>query len=119
ADAVAEALEHAWRHRTRVMAMDNPAGYLYRVAQSKARTRKQGFLPWASDAELPDVEPGLPGALARLSPMQQQTVWLVHGCGWTCAETAAARRISASAVGTHVSRALEHLRTSLGVVEHG
>ena len=48
-DAVAEALAYAWEHRSRVLAMDRPAGYLYRVAQSRSRRRKQGLLPWTAD----------------------------------------------------------------------
>ena len=60
ADAEAEAFAYAWQHRDRVMAMENPGGYLYRVAQSKSRRRKQGFLPWSSDAHVPEIEPGLP-----------------------------------------------------------
>ena len=119
ADAEAEAFAYAWQHRDRVMAMENPGGYLYRVAQSRSRRRKQGFLPWASDSHVPDVEPGLPAALAALSPLQQRAVWLVHGCGWSYAETAEALGTSASTVGSHVSRALERLREQLGVVEHG
>jgi hypothetical protein len=43
-DALAEAFAYAWQHRERVMAMDNASGYLYRVAQSKSRVRKQGFM---------------------------------------------------------------------------
>ena len=41
-DALADAFAYAWQHRERVMAMDNPSGYLYRVAQSKSRARRQG-----------------------------------------------------------------------------
>jgi len=119
ADAQAEAFAYAWEHRDRVMAMENPGGYLYRVAQSRSRRRKQGFLLWASDSEAPEIEPGLPSALAALSPMQQRAVWLVHGCGWSYAETAEALGTSASTVGSHVSRALDRLREQLGVVEHG
>ena len=37
ADATAEALAYAWEHWERVKAMDNPAGYLYRVGASKTR----------------------------------------------------------------------------------
>ena len=54
ADAEAEAFAYAWQHRDRVMAMENPGGYLYRVAQSRTRRRKQGFLPWVSDARVPE-----------------------------------------------------------------
>ena len=75
ADAVAESFAYAWEHWTRVQMMENPAGYLYRVAQSKARARKQGFLPWPSDSSMPNYEPGLAPALDELSPSQQRAVW--------------------------------------------
>jgi DNA-directed RNA polymerase specialized sigma24 family protein len=119
ADAVAEAFAYAWQHRERIMKMENPTGYLYRVAQSRSRSRKHGLLPWASDTTVPDVEPGLVDALRELSPSQLRAVWLVHGCGWTYAETAVALRVSTSTVGSHVSRALDHLRDRLGVTSNG
>jgi len=118
-DALAEAFAYAWEHRDRVMRMEHPAAYLFRVGQSKARTRKQGFLPWSAPEAAPDVEPGLVGALGALSPAQFQAVWLVHACGWTHMEVAEALHISASTVGSHVSRALAHLRDQLGVVVNG
>jgi DNA-directed RNA polymerase specialized sigma24 family protein len=118
-DALAEAFAYAWEHWDQVMRLEHPTGYLFRVAQSKARTRKQGFLPWSSPDAIPDVEPGLVSALATLSPSQFHAVWLVHACGWTYPETAEALHISASTVGSHVSRALGHLREQLGVVANG
>jgi DNA-directed RNA polymerase specialized sigma24 family protein len=118
-DALAEAFAYAWQHRERVMAMDNASGYLYRVAQSKSRLRKQGYLTWPSDHQLPDIEPGLDGALGSLSPAQLKAVWLVHGCGWSYAEAATALDISTSTVGSHVTRALQHLRERLGVSTNG
>lgn len=118
-DALAEAFAYAWQHQERVMTMENPTGYLYRVAQSKSRTRRQGWLEWSGDREVPDVEPGLTTALASLSPAQYRAVWLVHGCGWTYADTAVALDVSASTVGSHVSRALTHLRERLGAVTNG
>ena len=118
-DALAEAFAYAWEHRDRVMRMEHPTGYLFRVGRSKARTRKQGFLRWSSTNAIPDVEPGLVGALTTLSPAQFQAVWLVHACGWTYLETAEALRMSASTVGSHVSRALGHLREQLGVAANG
>lgn len=80
-DAVAEALAYAWEHRTRLLAMENPTGYLYRVAQSRARRRREGLIVWAGEREMPDVEPALPDALASLPATQASAVWLVHGCG--------------------------------------
>jgi DNA-directed RNA polymerase specialized sigma24 family protein len=119
ADALAEAFAYAWEHWDRVMQLEHPTGYLFRVAQSKVRIRKQGFLPWSSPDAMPDVEPALVGALGGLSPAQSRAVWLVHACGWTYAETAEALHMSPSTVGSHVSRALGHLREQLGVAVDG
>ena len=119
ADAVAEALGYAWEHRDRVLGMERPAGYLYRVAQSRSRRRKQGWLPWSGEDSMPDIEPGLPGALAELSTGQARAVWLVSACGWTHAEAGEALDVSASTISTQVSRAMARLRTSLGVMNDG
>ncbi|MFW2335509.1 RNA polymerase sigma factor [Ilumatobacter sp.] len=114
-DAVAEALAYAWENRERVLEMENPTGYLYRVAQSRARRRREGLIVWAGDREMPEVEPGLPDALASLPATQSSAVWLVHGCGWSYAMAADALDMSVSAVGTHLSRGMERLRHELGV----
>jgi RNA polymerase sigma-70 factor (ECF subfamily) len=115
ADATAEALAYAWEHWPRVRAMENPVGYLYRVGQSRTRARRSLALPAPAELGLPDVEPALVPALLALSVQQRTAVWLVHGCGWTYREVAEAMDLSASAVGTHVARALEHLRDRLEV----
>ena len=39
-EATAEALAFAWEHWDRVKGLSNPAGYLYRVGQSRTRPRK-------------------------------------------------------------------------------
>lgn len=120
-DAIGEALAWAWEHRERVANMENPHGYLYRIAVNSGR-RRRGVpdLPPVEASSIPDVEPALVPALASLSPMQRQTVWLVHACDWTYAEVATALDISASAVGTHITRGMTRLRTAiLGVAEHG
>jgi DNA-directed RNA polymerase specialized sigma24 family protein len=114
-DATAEALAWAWEHRDELAGLHNPAGYLYRVGQSRTRSRKQGHLPSPEELALPAVEPGLIPALQALPEQQRTAVWLVHGCGWTYADCAEAMSISASAVGTHVSRALDALRRTLEV----
>ena len=118
-DAVAEALAYAWENRDRVLSMDNPAGYLYRVAQSRSRRQREGLLGWRGEREMPDIEPGLAEALAALPHTQSSAVWLVHGCGWTYTMTAEALGVSVSAVGTHLSRGLDRLRQELGVTANG
>ena len=114
-EAVAEAFAYAWEHWAEVQALDNPAGYLYRVGQSRTRRRSTPVLPAPESLRIPDVEPALIPALLALPERQRSAVWLVHACGWTYAEAADALDISASAIGTHVGRALERLRRELEV----
>src|SRR4051812_8647512 len=68
ADAAAAAFAYAWEHWHELREMENPAGYLFRVGQSAARRgrRRPIVLPPVEVAMLPDVEPGLPLALASL-----------------------------------------------------
>ena len=87
ADATAEALAYAWEHWDRVSSMNNPAGYLYRVGQSKAR---RGIFrkPPPIDVNPPEArahwfEPQLAPAISGLSEKQRAAVVLVHGYGWT------------------------------------
>ena len=115
ADAVSEATAYAWEHWHEVRAMDNPAGYLYRVGQSRTRTRKVAALPPPEDVGLPDIEPALIPALLALPETQRTAVWLVHACGWPYADVAAALETSPSMIGNHVQRAMARLRDELGV----
>lgn len=120
ADCVAEALAWAWEHRSELDDLRNPHGYLYRIAVNAGRSRRRELqLPPVDPATMPEIEPGLVPALMALSLMQRQVVWLVHACEWTYGETAEALDISASAVGTHLTRAMTRLRTALiGEADH-
>jgi DNA-directed RNA polymerase specialized sigma24 family protein len=72
-EVAVDALSHAWEHWDRIRGMENPAGYVFGVARNKARRanddRSIGF-PVVSQ-RLPDVEPGLPNAVAMLSEQQR------------------------------------------------
>ncbi len=116
-DAVAEALAWAVEHRDQLAAMHNPVGYLFRVGQSRVRPRKQPRFLAPGVTRLPEVEPGLPAALAALPDTQRVSVWLAHGCAWTHAEIGQALGIAPSTVATHVARAMTRLRAELGVVD--
>lgn len=120
ADAVAEALAYAWANWETVSSMQNAAGYLYRVARSSQRVRhpKQVRYLVVESGRLPLVEPALPDALKALPERQRAVVWLVYACEWSYAEVAQALDISASAVGTHASRGLAALRSTIGE-DHG
>ena len=118
ADAAAEAVAYAWEHWERINAMENPIGFVYRVAQSRSRKRREGLLPDPGAVGLPDIEPGLVPALRKLPETQRTAVWLIHACDWSYAEAADAMGVSVTAVGTHVSRALTRLRQDLEVKGH-
>jgi len=115
-DAVAEALTWAWEHWEDLQQMENPAGYLYRIAQRHASRRSpHDQLPEPPPQSLPEVEPALVPALSRLSEQQRSVVWLVDGCGWGLTEVSRMLDISVSSIRTHRSRALERLRSELEV----
>jgi DNA-directed RNA polymerase specialized sigma24 family protein len=114
-DATAEGLAYAWKNWDRVRAMTNPAGYVYRVARSRTRRRKvHPVWPEVPDS-LPDVEPGLPTAIARLPERQRVTVLLVYGWDWTPREVADLLEVRVSTIQTHLARGLSRLRRELGV----
>jgi RNA polymerase sigma-70 factor (ECF subfamily) len=119
-DVTAEALAYGWEHWPRVSAMENPAGYLYRVAQTAARRaqRRHGFLPAPSSPDLPDFEPRLLPALEELTEIQRTCVVMVHAYGWGQTEVAELLEISPSSVRTHIARALDRLQRALEVSNH-
>jgi RNA polymerase sigma-70 factor (ECF subfamily) len=118
AEATAEALAWAWANWERLRRMENSVGYLYRVGRSRTRRRRPSKLPSPSHLGVPEVEPDLVPALLELPERQRTSVWLVHGCQWRHQEVADALGISASAVATHVNRALKRLRARLEVESH-
>jgi len=112
-DAASEGIAWALDNRDRLLAMDNPVGYLYRVALRRSIPRKAPRLPLPDAVTLPDIEPQLVPALMRLPERQRAAVWLVHACGWSYEDVAEGLGIGRSTVGTHVTRALDSLRRSL------
>lgn len=116
-EATIDALSYGWEHWDRISTMENPAGYLYRVGQTRARRSwpVRHRFPATQRVEMPWVEPALPGALRSMSPKQRQTVVLVHGFGYTHAEVADLLGISRSTVQNHVERGLARLRERLEV----
>jgi DNA-directed RNA polymerase specialized sigma24 family protein len=113
-DALSEALAWAWEHQERLLAMDNPIGYLYRVGVTRSTIRPgPPALPAASEIGLPDFEPRLIPALLTLTTHQRTAVWLIHGCGWTYPDAASAMGVGESTAGTHASRGLANLQEQL------
>ena len=117
AEATSDALMYGWEHWSKISEMGNPAGYLYRVGQSRARRyrRRPLRLPQAESTAEPWVEPGLPRALEQLSVRQRQAILLCHGHGWTLAEVAELLDVGPSTVQRHIDRGMAKLRAQLGV----
>jgi RNA polymerase sigma-70 factor (ECF subfamily) len=125
-EATADSLAWAWQNWDRLSAMENPAGYLWRVGQTSVRSaarRRQRELTAVVEVDLepldghrePRVEPALEGALADLSPQQRAAVVLVHGYGYSLSEAAGVLACSVSTVRNHVQRALRRLHAALEV----
>jgi RNA polymerase sigma-70 factor (ECF subfamily) len=122
AEAAAEALAYGWEHWTRIEAMQNPAGYLYRVGRSRReRTPEWQTVSEASDRgdNVPWVEPGLTRALADLSERQRVATLLVHAGDWTLAEVAELLGLDRGTVKKHAERGLAKLRAALEVTLDG
>lgn len=117
-EATAEALGWAWQNFGRVKEIDNKVAYLYRVGQSKSRSRKTPFVFERSDSHEPWHDPGLAPALEALTEHQRISVVLVNGFDWKLREVAELLNVSISTVQTHVERGMSSLRNKLEVVEN-
>lgn len=123
AEAAADAMAYAWEHLDRVGAMDNPAGYLWRVGQTSVRRatrRRWREQPWPGPAgdrrAVPAAElgdPRLQAALGRLTLHQRVAVVLVHGFAYPLSEAAAVLGCSVSTLRNHLDRGLTRLRHEL------
>jgi DNA-directed RNA polymerase specialized sigma24 family protein len=117
-DAHAEALAWAWQHWGRLSAMQNPLGYLYRVAQSATRPHRRWRSRHSFPSRMPerwhlDADPMLMDSLGDLTEAQRVSVLLVHGHQWSYAEVAEVLECSVSAVTNHVHRGLTAMRKQL------
>jgi len=121
AEVTAEAFAYAWENWDRIGEMRNPAGYLYRVGQSKARRGIFRKPPPVQPPELTHArewfEPELAPAMATLSEKQRASIVLVHGFGWTITEVAEMLGVTFSTVTAHIERGMAKLRKRLGVEE--
>lgn len=116
-EAAAEAFAIAWTNWRRISAMENPAGYVYRVGQRfgrrMLRRRPPHFAPESHTEEI-WVEPALARALDKLPARQRTAVVLVHALGHTHREVASMLGVSVGTIQTHVARGVRALRAELG-----
>ena len=116
-DVTNDAMVFAWEHREQVMAAGNPVGLLFRVGQSSARR----YVRWGRSVDLPaeepfrgsGYEPGLAPALASMRSEHRAAVILIHGYGWSYADTAEMMGVPISTVRNWATRGLRKLRGML------
>ncbi|MEM7274394.1 MAG: RNA polymerase sigma factor [Actinomycetota bacterium] len=122
-EAAADAMLEAWHRWPGIASMANPAGYLFRVGQSRSRRhlrwrrRNQPFsatevAPDRVDrAELMDMFRGLD----QLTPIQRSAVLLTRAYGLSYAEAAEVLGVTESALTNHIHRGTKRLRELLEV----
>jgi DNA-directed RNA polymerase specialized sigma24 family protein len=117
--ATAEALAYAWENWEQLKTVTNVPGYLYRVGQSRTRSRMTppSFSPVTPDREHL-VEPALDEALKSLTERQRSAVLLVHAFGWTLQEVADHTGVKLTTIQNHLERGLAKLREKIGDVSH-
>jgi RNA polymerase sigma factor (sigma-70 family) len=116
-DAAAEALVYGWDNWDRIGRMENPSGYLFKVALSRGRnalSKRRPLFDPVEPARIPDVEPRLPEALAGLSERQRTVVVLIHCFQWTQSEVAGFLSLSKTTVQKHLERGMSALRREIG-----
>jgi DNA-directed RNA polymerase specialized sigma24 family protein len=112
-EATAEALAFAWEHWERMSNVDNVPGYLFRVGQSRTRSRRRELSFVLEQPKEPTYEPGLLPALKSLTSRQRTAVVLIHGFGWTLREVAELTGTKVTTTQNHLERGLTKLRRQL------
>lgn len=84
-EVTADVFAYGWENWKRVTSKQNPAGWLYRVGLSLSRKyfRRPTRLPAVVNPRIPEVEPGLPRQMERLTEKQRIAVLMVHAWGYT------------------------------------
>ena len=121
-DALNEAMTRALQKWKQVGAYANPSGWVYRTAMNWARSwlrrrRRERDRPLYQRPVDPfaAIEPGLAAALAGLSEDHRAVVVCRFHLDWTTAETADALGVAEGTVKSRLSRAIDQIRTELGV----
>jgi RNA polymerase sigma-70 factor (ECF subfamily) len=121
AEAVDEAMARAYQRWPHVATLDNPGGWVYRVALNWAtsvlRRRRRGVPPGlALDSTSPAPvanEPDVLVALAELDVRQRAVVVCRYLLGWSEEQTAAALSTPIGTVKSRLHRANRHLSVRL------
>lgn len=120
AEATDEAMARAYERWPAVSRLDQPEGWIYRVAMNwsvsvlrrRQRSQHRLFEPGASAPELP--HPELQAALGELDVKHRSVVVCRHLLGWSVADTAKALKIREGTVKSRLHRAHRALEQRLG-----
>lgn len=119
-EATDEAMTRAYERWSRVAAMDNPAGWVYRVAVNWARSRqRRSVLALTKPAETSRVsfddlpDPDLIKAIQKLPMNQKEVVVSRYLLDMSEAETAEAFGVPNGTIKSRLSRALQTLKEEL------
>jgi RNA polymerase sigma-70 factor (ECF subfamily) len=126
ADAVQEAFVQAQLRWTRVGALEDPAGWVRRVALNRLsngrrnRRRRTAILATIRPVDPAELQPSdldLLAAVGALPPQQRRCVCLHHIGGYPIAEIATALGIAEGTVKSHLHDARASLRHTLEVTD--
>jgi RNA polymerase sigma factor (sigma-70 family) len=115
-DICSDIEEYSWQHSDRLLKMENPLGFLYRVAQSRSRRYKRWMNQTTFPSRFPEVVHedesvhDVLELLADITEEQRQCILLIHAFDWTYEEVAGLMGVSRSVVNNHVHRGLSRLR---------
>jgi DNA-directed RNA polymerase specialized sigma24 family protein len=125
-DALGDAYLKAWQHWDQVRTLDNPTGWIVRVAINSSIShwrRLRRFVPLVGAARPAGQEltsdPDVLLAVAALPMRQRQVVALRLLIGFSTAETAGILGIAQGTVTAHLYTAVRAVRASLGDREEG
>lgn len=119
AEAVDEAMARAYQRWARVSGLDNPGGWVYRVALNWSRSvlrRRRHAHTAPGDHVVPApvaTEPAVAQAIAELDHRQRAVVVCRYVLGWSEAETAAALHTPIGTVKSRLHRATRQLSERL------
>ncbi len=122
-DIMQDAFLKLWERWDRVLAMDDPTGYLYRTAMNLFRKRYRhaavvarravGLAPRRDEFAEADAKRAVSGALATLAPRQRAALVLTELVGYTSEEAGRALGIKAGTVRALATQGREALRRSM------
>jgi DNA-directed RNA polymerase specialized sigma24 family protein len=118
-EALADGYAYAWAHWARVETLDNPVGYVFRVADRFGARRTQRSqrepvfdpddvspLPWFDEERHVDVVK----ILSQLPARQRAAVLLIHGYGWSYQQAATTLDLPITTVTNDATRGLRQLK---------